>query len=330
MPSVHFLNVCPGDCTVIRHASGRVSMIDICDGNIADDLVKADLAEARRISPRGNFGMCSYPTNPIRYLQSLGIESIWRFILTHPDMDHMDGLSKLVDTIGISNFWHPGIDRDAPDFEGGPYNEADWDRYIRLRAGDEPGVTTLKKLAGAKFKFANRNAEGESGGDALSILSPDQALVAAASADGELNDGSYVLLYRSAGGRILVPGDAHDATWEYVLAHHASAVANCSIMIAPHHGRHSDRSFEFLDEIKPKLTLFGCAPSEHLAYGAWNSRQLDFITSNQAGNIVMDIASEHIDVYVENEAFAIEKGADVSIKNTQGYTGLWRVTPTEK
>lgn len=34
MPSVHLLNVSPGDCTIIRHGSGRVSMIDMCDGNI--------------------------------------------------------------------------------------------------------------------------------------------------------------------------------------------------------------------------------------------------------------------------------------------------------
>jgi beta-lactamase superfamily II metal-dependent hydrolase len=305
-------------------------MIDICDGNIDERVIKADLAESRRTNPRGNFGMCGYPTNPIRYVQLLGIDRIWRFVLTHPDMDHMDGLSALVDTIGIDNFWHPGVDRESPDFEGGPYDEADWDRYVKLRAGNEPEITTLRKLAGARFKLANRNAEGNSGGDALSILSPNEALVAAASADGDLNDGSYVLLYRSAGGRILVPGDAHDATWEYVLTHYASDVANCSVMIAPHHGRHSDRSFEFLDEIKPKLTLFGCAPSEHLAYGAWNSRQLDFITSNQAGNIVLEIDSEHIDVYVENEGFAIAKGVDVSVKNGQGYTGLWRITPTKE
>jgi competence protein ComEC len=330
MASVHFLNVAPGDCTIIRHASGRVSMIDICDGNIDERVVKADLAESRRTNPRGNFGMCGYPTNPIRYLQSLGIERIWRFILTHPDMDHMDGLSALVDTIGIDNFWHAGVDREPPDFEAGPYDEADWDRYMKLRAGNEPETTTLRKLAGARFKLANRNAEGNSGGDALSILSPNDVLVAAASADGDLNDGSYVLLYRSAGGRVLVPGDAHDATWEYVLTHYASDVANCSVMIAPHHGRDSDRSFEFLDEIKPKLTLFGCASSEHLAYGAWNSRKLDFITSNQAGNVVLEINNEHIDVYVENEAFALAKGVDISVKNGEGYTGLWRITPTKE
>jgi len=35
-------------------------------------------------------------------------------------------------------------------------------------------------------------------------------------------------------------------------------------MIAPHHGRDSDRSYDFLDTVNPQLTLFGCAPSVDL------------------------------------------------------------------
>ena len=43
MPTVHVLNVSPGDCTVIQHGSGRVSMIDICDGNVQTELSEATL-----------------------------------------------------------------------------------------------------------------------------------------------------------------------------------------------------------------------------------------------------------------------------------------------
>ena len=114
------------------------------------------------------------------------------------------------------------------------------------------------------------------------------------------------------------------------MKHYEQDVANCSVMIAPHHGRDSDRSFEFLDKIKPKLTLFGCAPSQYLAYDAWNRRKLDFITSNQAGNIVLEINPGSIDVYIENETFAAAKGADCSIKNSQGYVGLWNILETQE
>jgi beta-lactamase superfamily II metal-dependent hydrolase len=303
-------------------------MIDICDGNISEEVRKSLQAEAVRTKPRGNFRMCGYPTNPIRYAQDLGIDRLWRFILTHPDMDHMDGLNALVRELGTNNFWDAGVERDAPDFSSGPFEEADWDRYISLRDGKESGVTSLRKLADARFQMANRELDGQPGGDGLYILAPNSQLVATASEGSDINDGSYVLLYRSAGGRVLIPGDAHDATWQYVLEHFAADVANCSVMIAPHHGRHSDRAFEFLDVVKPKLTLFGCAPSEHLAYDAWNRRDLDFMTSNQAGNVVLEAESGALRVYIENEAYAAACKADCSKTNEQGYVYMGAINST--
>src|SRR5690606_14155129 len=119
MPSVHFINVSPGDCTIIQHGSGRVSMIDICDGNIDQMERKVAVAIEKALKPKGNFRMKDYPTNPIRYAQSLGITSIFRFILSHPDMDHMDGLNALLDEIGIANFWNTGVLREKPTFGPG-------------------------------------------------------------------------------------------------------------------------------------------------------------------------------------------------------------------
>jgi beta-lactamase superfamily II metal-dependent hydrolase len=76
------------------------------------------------------------------------------------------------------------------------------------------------------------------------------------------------------------------------------------VLIAPHHGRDSDRSHDFLDSLKPGLTLFGCADSEHLAYDQYNRRNLLKITNNQAGNVVMVPSASGIEIYVENKKFA--------------------------
>ena len=34
MAKIHFLNVDEGDCSIIQHDNGKVTMIDICCGNI--------------------------------------------------------------------------------------------------------------------------------------------------------------------------------------------------------------------------------------------------------------------------------------------------------
>ncbi len=165
MPSVHLLNVSPGDCSIIRHASGRTTMIDICDGNLEEEeeeLSKAAVAEELTLRPRGNFQMCKSPTNPIRYANNIGVTSIFRFILTHPDMDHMDGFDALADEFNIGNFWDTGTRRDKPDFKkGSPYREEDWDRYVKVRDGKGDGVATCIRQAGLRFTFANRKEGGQ-------------------------------------------------------------------------------------------------------------------------------------------------------------------------
>jgi competence protein ComEC len=330
MPTVHFLNVSPGDCTLIQHASGRVSMIDICDGNTEESLLEK-LAAASEVGRRtgGNFGMCEHPTNPIEYAKGLGVTRVFRFVLSHPDMDHMDGFDALLNRVGISNFWDSGARKSGrPDFGGSPYREEDWDRYVRVRGGAEQGVTSLRKQEGARFAYANQAQDGSAGGDGLHILAPDAELINDSNEDDDLNDASYVLLYRSAGGRIVLPGDAHDASWSHVLRQSENKIRNSSVLLAPHHGRDSDRSCDFLDVVKPKLTWIGCCPSEYIDYDQWRRRGLRYITSNQSGNVVLECASDVIDVYVENIAFAEACGADGTVKNKQGYAFVRRIVAT--
>jgi beta-lactamase superfamily II metal-dependent hydrolase len=260
----------------------------------------------------------------------LGLDKIFRFILTHPDMDHLDGLDALSDEFPIYNFWDTGTRRDEPDFgENGPYREEDWDRYVKIRDRREVGVSSVIRQAGLRFSYANKT-DGQSGGDGLYILAPDAQLALEASDGGDINDGSYVILYRSSGGRVLLPGDAHDNTWTYIIEKYSTDVANCSFMLAPHHGRDSKRNYDFLDHIQPKLTLIGCAPSDHIDYNQWSRRDLDFITSNQAGNVVLEIFDGRIDVYIENESFAIAKGCDVAKRNSQAYVYLQSIFPTDE
>ena len=320
MSKIHLLNVKNGDCTIFEHASGRRTMIDICAGNIDTEaeLRKAVLESLNLSKPKGNYGMCKKPTNPIEYVQnSLNVNSLHRFILTHPDMDHLDGFNQLADCISISNFWDAGAKKDKPDFSGSPYKEEDWDRYIKFRDGKEAGVTSLSNLDGARFESANKNGDGTSGGDDLYILAPNKELVAEANESEDFNDCSYVILYRSAGGNVIIAGDAHDKTWEFILENYEDDIKNCKFLLAPHHGRNSGRDYSFLDAMKPKLTLFGCAPSEHLAYSAWTYRNLDYITQNQSGNMVLETRDGSLDVYIENETFA-KKVNSSTFKNASG------------
>ena len=106
MVKLHFLNVNQGDCIIIEHDSGRVTVFDICAGNIPRAQHTLTEAVAKILSPaKGNFRMCEHPTNPLDYLSNkLARTDIWRFILSHPDMDHLDGFDALFDQFRVQHF----------------------------------------------------------------------------------------------------------------------------------------------------------------------------------------------------------------------------------
>src|SRR2546430_2390824 len=95
MARVHFLNVGQGDCIIIEHASGRVTVMDICSGNAVPTSESRIAKALDLLTAQGNFRMCDVPTNPLDYLSLIGKNQILRFILSHPDMDHLDGFNRL-------------------------------------------------------------------------------------------------------------------------------------------------------------------------------------------------------------------------------------------
>lgn len=309
MPRIHFLNVKNGDCSIIQHYSGNVTMIDVCNAELTSAPASETTVRLLRdltLSIRGNFGQKSHPVNPIEYLGKHNINEIMRFVLTHPDMDHMDGIKAVFDTFRPLNFWDTDNteEKDSSGWASSPYEEEDWVFYRQLRDG-KPSINPkrLALLSGKQGRYYNQDDRGGSG-DGLHILAPTQYLVDEANRSRDFNDCSYVLMHHANGRRTVFGGDSHDKTWDHILKTHESKVSNIDLLIAPHHGRDSGRSYDFLDVLRPKLTFFGYAPSEHLAYRAWNNRGLPFVTNNQANCMVVDISPSRMKFYATYETYA--------------------------
>lgn len=302
MAIIHFLNVKNGDCTLIQHSSGRNTLIDISNGN---DIKNFSESALESLSTKGNFKQKLYPIDPIKYLQDLGINKIFRFILTHPDMDHMDGLKRLFDSFKIINFWDTKNNKVIENFgNNGSYKKEDWKFYQKIRNSNSI-YTILYLLSGSKNYFFNKDYNNQGDGDGLYILSPTKDLIQEANDSKDYNDCSYVILYNKNKKKIIFAGDSGKKTWNYILNEYEELVSNIDILVAPHHGRKSGGNDQYLDILKPKLTLFGNANSEHLDYNSWNNRNLQFITNNQAGSIILDTnGGNGIDIFITNENFA--------------------------
>lgn len=309
MSVIHFLNVLEGDCNIIQHDSGRVTVIDISNASneivtIEEQKVKSSLERTRMFTHTGvptgktDYRQKASPDNPIEYLRKFNIEEIFRFIITHPDMDHLDGIRDLFESVRINCFWDTDNKKVIENFGGGGYNKEDWEFYTRLRDGHYRPDVRRAFLAGNIWNYFDQ--------DNIRILAPTEGLIREAVQCGDYNDSSYVFLYtprkRNGGNwKILFAGDSHDKTWEYILNNYKAEVSNVDILFAPHHGRHSDRSWDFVQVLKPRITLFGNASSQHLAYDCYPETR---ITNNQAGYVIMDITEDNIHFFVKNLQFA--------------------------
>jgi competence protein ComEC len=282
---IHFLNVGHGDCTIISHPSGRLTMIDINNSQDYDpgsfnELLQeekgksaiADGLNALSFSGYAGVGLTSLLgapslteiakadaaqeiTDPIEFLnQTYPKQKLFRFILTHPDLDHMRGLKRLHEHVGFTNFWDTGNTKPAPSAFKGTADQEDWKFYQALRKGqvDGPGIHNFTRGHSA-YAFA-RDENGNIGGDSIEILSPTPAMVSDCNKNGKSNDISVVLRVRHGTRSILLPGDAEAMAWKDMVAHYGNALKS-DYLKASHHGRDSGYDLDALKLIDPRITF---------------------------------------------------------------------------
>lgn len=313
MSIIHFLNVLEGDCNIIQHdGEKRLTVIDVSNAyNDVDTEMEKNARESiiRQLrknrtgvpSDKKDYGQKKIPDNPIDYIKKLNETSIHRFIITHPDMDHLDGIKDLYTEFNPTNTWDTNNNKEIPDnqsFAG--YNKEDWEFYLSIRDGAYSDTSRRTYTAGIEREYFTD--------DHLTILCPTNDLVNGANeSTGDYHDASYVLLYtppKKGGGhwKIIFGGDSFNNSWDYIMENFEDEVKDTDILFAPHHGRDSNRKWDFLKVVNPKVILFGNAKSGHLAYNNYNTGVR--ITNNQAGYVVINITDELLEFYVKHKDFA--------------------------
>lgn len=295
MSIVYFLNVGEGDCSVIEHNSGRLTMIDI--NRIVEKFPfiqnnSSILSLERFGNPKGNFHQCEHPTDPIEFLKNnYPQKDLFRFILTHPDMDHLKGLKDLSEKIGFTNFWSYKNSKDGTSIRDEDLE--DWNFYQTLLRDNK--FLNLVDINNCQYLPD----------DGLKILSPNNELISKANNDENWNDASATILYMTGGYKFLFCGDSGDNTWDYLIRNHKNEINNIDVLFAPHHGRNSDRNFDFLDIVRPNVTILGNAESKYLAHDMYKNKSGYVFTNNQAGNFKFEInAYKELEIYFSNEKFA--------------------------
>lgn len=314
---VHFLNVGRGDCTIIEFPSGRIGIVDIDNLKALDPDTERELLSAYREDMNYLFrlaiGQSSWQleqdflsrqraklTDPLAYYDAnIGANTpIWRFIVTHPDMDHMSGLYRLhvqETSKRILNFWHSG----AYDFKGdadwssGLYDERDWDTFCQLASNQDSSVTSLKMKQGSHGSYWTE--------DGVELWAPTPDLETLAVERGEPNILSMVLKITYKGRSIVLGGDATaEETWPRIYPH--IDMSGISVLKAPHHGRQSGYYQPAVTEMAPWLTITSVGQKAYDATDSYRRYSNYTVSLRDAGNVVITVDDDGQWYYSSNVA----------------------------
>jgi len=269
MLDFYFINVGKGSCVVVDFPSSHLSVVDIDDSRA----ISAKERETMRLQKKAEL------TNPVDYiLENFPKDEIFRFILTHPDMDHMSGIKTIFKKKYVRNFWHvPENKPDPGNWESSPYDKADWDFYQSLKGKRIPDVNVIDPI---------RNATADCCWvqDGIKILSPSEALMKRAEESGEYDHLSYVLQITYNGMSAMLTGDATKNALDDIVANYDASELRSSILLAPGHGSKNHVSKDFLEAVKPRLTVVSVA--EGVDYDSYSYKSYGCVLSTKHyGNV---------------------------------------------
>lgn len=298
MLTFHFLNVGKGSSTIIEFPIGRVGMVDIDDSRTIAEEQLAAVAEMMGIESSytvyKSLGLDARQlvekaydirlTDPIQYLTKLGVESVFRFILTHPDMDHMSGLDRFSRKFDLLNFWDTDNNKeiDADSWDKSPYRKEDWDCYQQLREREQsPKVLRIHRDQTADCCWVE---------DGIQILSPSRELVADANDTEDYHHLSYVLKVTYANRSVILGGDASKKVWGDILEYYGEDGVKADVLLAPHHGSIHNFHKEAMEAMAPDYIIVSVAVGTDYAYDEYN-RIGKVLSTKWYGNIVMTIST---------------------------------------
>lgn len=277
MSIVKSLSVGNGDMYYIRHASDNFTIVDCCLSDENKERIVKEIQSAR------------------------AGKEIARFISTHPDEDHIQGLKYLDQQLGIVNFYC--VKNAATKLD----ETESFKHYCTLRDGEH----AFHIHQGCKRQWMNQESD-ERGSAGLHVLWPRvsnthyQDALKDAAAGVAFNNISAMVQFNSASNiRMLWLGDLETAFMEAIKDD--VTLEKTHIVFAPHHGRKSGKiPNSWLDKLQPEIIVLGEAPSRHMHYYSGYCT----LTQNRAGDITFDLSDKN-----RAHIYCSEKGYDPGIKS---------------
>lgn len=285
MAIVKSFSVGNGDTFYIQHGSDNFTIIDC---NLSDDVKETIVTELKEKSKN---------------------KGVTRFISTHPDEDHIQGIKYLDKEMPIINFYCANNSATKSD------ETESFLHYKSLRDGEK--AFYLFKGCSRKWMNIDNDERGSAG---INILWPNtdnqyykDALSKAAKGE-SANNISVITRYSIKNGASFCWfGDLETEFMENIYSD--VQLKKTSIIFAPHHGRKSGRlPQEWVSDLNPKIIVVGEAPSEHLEY----YKNFNTIKQNTAGDVTFECDGSWVHVFCSSDTYSEKFLTDKNKSNDHG------------
>lgn len=248
---VHFLDVGQGDCTIV-----------LCDGEAM--VIDGGPAASSQF-------VYSYVKN------TLGLRHIDCMIATHPHLDHIYGLSAILNAAPVDLILTPVLEWDSKAFQ------------------------SMLKYADAQGTVLSVPEEG----DVLSLGSAEVTILHCwpeAVDYGRTNDASIVVRVDYGNKSFVITGDAED--WSEYMMIESGRNLKADVLRVSHHGSSTGSTMEFLQAVKPEFAVISVGSDNR--YGHPHQEVLErlreaganVLRTDELGTIIMDCDGEIIDIRV--------------------------------
>lgn len=197
--AVHFIDVGQGDAAVV-----------LCDG-------KSMLIDGGR--PKASDVIYTY-------LKNQGINCLDYIICSHPDDDHIGGLSAPLSTITVNNVYAPDVEADIKSYQS------------FKQKTEEQGLIIKHPVCGGSFQFGTSN---------VNFLGP------VTESQNDKNNSSIVMKITYGETSFLFTGDAEREEEQQILDKGYDLSA--TVLKVGHHGSRNSTTYPFLREIMPEYAV---------------------------------------------------------------------------